>query len=85
MSISKDCFKETLAKRKTLLPTLLGAKPLNKKVCFKLGSLTVDATVCSDEDIGNFSKPYAESLKRYRPEYTKSPTNNMQEIKNSKS
>lgn len=85
VSISEDCSKEIIEKRKLLLPALLGAKKSKKKAYFKLGTLLVNGSVRSDEDIVNYSKVYAESSKRRRPTDAVSPSNIPQEIKKPRS
>lgn len=76
VSISEDCPKEIIERRKQLLPALLGAKKLKQRAFFKYGSLVVNGSVCSDEDIGKYSRAYAESSKRGRSIEEASPTGN---------
>lgn len=85
VSISEDCPKEIIEVRKQLLPALLGAKKSNKKAYFRYGTLLVNGTVCTDEEIEQYSKAYAESIKkRPRPSDPQSPSNISQEVKKSK-
>lgn len=84
VSISEDCPKEIIEKRKKLLPALLGAKKLKKKAFFKYGNLIVNGVACTDEDIQSYSKSYAESAKRPRSMEIISPTSNIQEAKKPK-
>lgn len=85
VSISEDCPKEIIQKRKQLLPALLGAKKLKKKAFFKYGTLLVNGRLCSDEEIESYCKAYTESTKRPRPSEVHSPTHISQENKKSKS
>lgn len=85
VSISEDCPKEIIEKRKSLLPALLGAKKLKKKAFFKYGTLIVNGATCSDEDIESYCKAYAESAKRPRSIDVQSPSNISQETKKPKS
>lgn len=85
VSISEDCPKEIIQKRKQLLPALLGAKKLKKKAYFKYGTLFVNGRLCTEEDIENYCKAYTESAKRPRPSEVHSPTNTSQENKKPKS
>lgn len=85
VSISDDCPKEIIEKRKKLLPALLGAKKLKKKAYFKYGTLVVNGVACSEEDIENYCKTYTESSKRPRSTDTTSPSNFLQEHKKPKS
>lgn len=83
--ISEDCPKEIIAKRKQLLPALLGAKKLKKKAFFKYGTLVVNGKACTDEEIEDYCKSYTESSKRPRSVEVSSPTNVSQETKKQKS
>lgn len=67
ISISEDCPKDINAKRKELLPALLGARKMNKKAHFKLNTLVVNGVVCSENDIVMYKNANAESSKRLRP------------------
>lgn len=75
ISIAEDCPKDILEKRKQLLPALLGAKKQKKKAFFKSGTLVVNGTVCSEEEIATYSKAYSEASKRARSVDVISPTN----------
>lgn len=81
VSISEDCPKEIIERRRQLLPALLGAKKSKKKAFFKFGTLFVNGVACSDEDIEVYCKVYNESSKRPRTNELSSPTITPQETK----